>query len=173
MIEKILEISGKLVVYFFQYFKEKPTLALTLKGTGCERGPSHKNNYIFFRWRRELILHNDDANLVRGIKLLYTFPEPWIVKNEIPTKLEPDEKYTIYIEAYIEEDHGALLNKFGINMHQRLSNAIFPNIVSTFELEFELKNQKGRTLYQYSTFAEDGRVTSTISTKRRNSKLAS
>lgn len=166
-LSKIIGLLTKPVIFFFRYFQHKPRITLTLRGSGCTQGPSHIPGALYFRWNRELVLHNDSKFLVRGIKLLRPFPKPWTIGREIPTRLEPDQKVTIPIEAQVEEDHQKLLDQFGTHMQHRLGDAVFPTIVADVMLEFELKNQQGRTVYQYSTFREDGIIETEIFSKRR------
>lgn len=167
MIAKIFSVVAKPAVIIFRYFREEPKITLTIKGEGCAHGPSHLAGKLYFTWWRELVIHNDSAHLVRGIKLLRSFPKPWKMSRELPTRLEADQKMVIPFEAHIEEDHQELLNRFGKHMQDRLGEAVFPSIVANVVLELELTNQHGRTVYQYSTFKEDGTVKTEISSRRR------
>ncbi len=171
MIETIEKIFGLLIkpaVFVFRYFRQKPEITLSVKGEGCAQGPSHLAGKLYFTWWRELVLHNDSAHLVRGIKLLRPFPKPWKMSREVPTRLEPDQKVTIPFEAHLEEDHQELLNRFGEHMQHRLGDAVFPSVVANVILELELTNQQGRTVYQYSKFTENGTVETEILSSRRD-----
>jgi hypothetical protein len=171
MIETIEKVFGLLVkpaVFLFRYFTRKPKITLSIKGNGCAQGPGHIGGQVYFRWYRELIMHNDSAHLIRGIKLLHGFPKPWRMSREVPTRLEPDQRIAIPFEAHLEEDHQELLSKFGEHMQHRLGEAVFPTVVATVILEFELTNEQGRTVYQYSKFNEDGTVETEISSRRHD-----
>ena len=169
MIENIGIIYKPLenLIRFLRGYCGKPEITLTLIGNGSARGPSNIPGKVYYQWHRELVLHNDSAHLIRGIKLLQPFPPPWTMSRAIPTKLEADEKVEIPIEARLEEDYQQLLNRYGLNMQKRLKDDVFPSIVDSIVLEFELKNKQGRTVYQYSTIHEDGKFTTEISSKRR------
>lgn len=166
-IEKIFGLLAKPAIFLFRYFTEKPQISITLEGNGCSQSTSHVPGRIRLKWWRELVLHNDSAHLVRGIKVLRIFPKPWRVNREIPTRLEADQKVRIPIEAEIDEDHQTLIDRYGAHMQQKLAQAVFPQFVANTILEFELTNQLGRTVYQQSIFLEDGTVKSAISKKRR------
>ena len=167
MIENIGIIYKPLenLIRFLRGYCGKPEITLTLIGNGSARGPSNIPGKVYYQWHRELVLHNDSAHLIRGIKLLQPFPPPWTMSREIPTKLEADEKVRIPMEAKLEEDHQKLLNRYGVNIEKKLNDAVFPSIVDNVVLEFELKNQQGRKVYQYSTIQEDGTFITEISSK--------
>ena len=167
-IEKVFGLLAKLAVFAFRYFTQKPKITLSIKGDGCAQGPSHLAGKLYFRWWRELVIHNDSAHVVRGIKLLRPFPKPWKMSGEVPTRLEPDQKVTVPFQAHLEEDHQELLNRFGEHMQHRLGDAVFPSVVTNVILEFELTNQQDRTVYQYSRFNGDGTVETEISSRRRD-----
>ena len=168
MLEKLLDPTLKLVTALYKYFQEKPEIFLEVKGKGHGSSGSVLANHRRYNWSRQLIVHNDSAHLVRGIKLLRPFPVPWKLRGEIPTKLEPDQRMSFNIEAEIDVDVQKLADKYGTDIERQLSNAIFPKIVDEVTLEFELKNQHGRTVYQYSTFLEDGNIKTIISSNRRS-----
>lgn len=148
---------------------EPVEITLSIKGDGCAQGPSHLAGKIYFKWWRELILHNDSSHLIRGIKLLRGFPKPWTMSREVPTRLEPDQKISIPFEAHLEEDHLLLLNRFGQHMQHHLGNAVFPSVVAKVILEFELVSENGKKLYQYSRFNEDGTIETEVASGRSSS----
>jgi hypothetical protein len=168
ILEKVFGLLAKPAVFLFRYFTRKPRITLSIKGDGCAQGPGHLGGHVYFTWYRELILHNDSAHLIRGIKLLHGFPKPWSMDREIPTRLEPDQKLAIPIKAHLDEDHGELLRRYGQHMQHRLGEAVFPGVVATVILEFELTNEQGRRVYQYSRFSDDGTVETEISSRRRD-----
>jgi hypothetical protein len=60
-----------------------------------------------------------------------------------------------------------LLDRFGKHMHHNLAAALFPDIVADVLLEFQLTNQHGRVVYQYSSFSGDGSSKTQIVSRRR------
>jgi hypothetical protein len=165
-IDKIFNLLEKFLGLAFGYFR-KPRMILTITGSGCRHGPGHISGTVYFRWHRDLVLHNDSAYLIRGIKLLKSLPKPWVMSKQIPTRLEPDQKVTIPIQAEIREDNQKLIDRYGADMQQKFLNDIFPAFVANTLLEFEMQNQHGRTFYQYSAISQDGSVKTEITSKRR------
>jgi hypothetical protein len=144
LIGKLYGIAVKPAIFLFRYFREEPKITVTMEGSGCAQGASHLAGRIHFHWWRTLILHNDSAHLVRGIKLLQAFPKPWRFNKDIPTRLAPDEKVRIPIEAELEEDHQAQIDRFGPNMQHRLAEAVFPQFNTNTSVEFQLTNEQGQ-----------------------------
>jgi hypothetical protein len=164
----MIETIEKILRLVFLYFTGKPKITLSIKKNGCRKGSDQIIGRVHFQWNCELIMHNDSAHLIRGIKLLHGFPTTWKIRSEVPTRLEPDQRIRIPFEAHFEEDRQELLSKFGEQMQDSLGKAVFPTVIATVILEFELTNEQGRTFYQYSKFNEDGTVNTEISSRRHD-----
>ena len=118
----------------------------------------YSSDRIHLSWSRELVLLNDSPNLIGGIKLLKPFPLPWKINRDFPTKLEPYGSIVVQIDADMDEDHNALIKKFGEQMKPRLAVCLAPEVIANIVLELEFKNKCGRRIYQYSKFSGDGSV---------------
>jgi hypothetical protein len=170
MIETFEKLGGLLikpVLFAYQYFRRQPEITLSMKNAGSSQGAMNLPGRLRLEYWSELVLHNDSPFLVRGIKLLSPFPKSWRLEGEVPTRLEPDQKLSIKVDVVVDRDHQELLNQFGESMRQRLASAVWPELLSAVHVEFELKNEHGRTVYQYTTFSGDGKGISKIFSKRR------
>ena len=113
------------------------------------------------------MLHNDSSKFIRGIKLLSPLPNGSNLKAEIPTRLEADQKVSLSLDINVYVPKSQLIEQFGTSPQQGYASLYFPVMLQDTRLEFQLKNQRGRTVYQYTQFVDDNRVVSTYETKRK------
>lgn len=164
---KILEwVKGPAQV-LFHYYHEKPKLTICIEGRGAGSGYVANNVYAY-SFYRTLVLHNDAPFPARGIKLLKSFPNPWVLKSEIPTRLEADQRTRIDIKASVRSDLTTLGNQFRNSVIELSKVPAFPkDVFGDVILEFQIENNKGRKFYQYSKINEDGSVNTTLISRRR------
>jgi len=165
-IDKLIGLVVKPIVFVFRYLREQPIITISLVGEKSLQGNSRIPDCIHLKWLRTLVLHNDSPHLARGIKLLSGLPEGWQIRADIPTRLEADEKINLELEIETNLNHQELLDRYGVHLRDKLAKASFPDVIDGVVLEFEIKNERGRTFYQTSIFRRNSTIESTISTKR-------
>ena len=149
----------KPATFFFRYLRQRPNILLTIESTSSSQGSGTISGWLHFKWWRTFILHNDSPYLARGIKLISPIPTGWILGNDFPTKLEPDEKFKIPIVIDTEKDKGQLAKEFG-SARTDFSLVYFPVALSTVKMEIRFSNQQGRTFQQRFLFDKEGKVIS-------------
>ena len=166
IIDKIIGLLIKPLVFAFRYLRDRPIITVSLEGDKALQANSVVPDCIHLKWWRTLVFHNDSPNLIRGIKLLSGLPKGWRIHESLPTRLNADERIELKMEIEAHLNHQDLLDRHGVHFRGGLAKVSFPDVIDGVIFDFEVKNERGRTFYQTCIFRRIGAVASTISTKR-------
>ena len=141
-----------IALFVWRYLRARPNISLVIEGDGANQG-SGNSGKLHFRWRRTFVLHNDSPYLARGVRLISApLPLGWKFEGDLPTKLEPDERFKWNVVIDREEEVQSLTNLLGSHQRGAFGKSFLPFVLDSVSLVFSFKNRFGRPFYQVFRF---------------------